>query len=155
MKFGLLFASLVTFTSLSVFAQSRCLQQASNDELLNEAASRMGNSSSRSSEIKVSFACVANSEVALSVVDIMDGRALNYKFGVGDFQQCESYANLLNKKLGNQTLTSGKVIALCGGSSQLVKVLVGSQVMVKEISRESTRDWQRCYADADRINLNL
>ncbi len=154
--------SLVILTALlaSVFASAdnrQCLQRATNSELVSELSYRLGTSNGGGEIVgsfSVSFSCGGNAEVIVNSTNLTTGANQKISVSTGNWDTCRSLSTLLNTKIGNVPLTTGRIFAICAGNAEVKRMLVNVSG-VKQLSSDSTGNWDNCRKEADLINQNL
>ncbi len=154
--------SLVILTALltSVFASAdnrQCLQRASNSELVSEISYRLGTNSGGGEVVggySVSFTCGGNAEVVVNSTNLSTGVNQRASVSTGNWDTCRSLSTLLNTKIGNVPLTTGRIFAICAGNAEIKRMLVNASG-VKQLSSDSTGNWDTCRKEAELINQNL
>jgi hypothetical protein len=154
--------SIVFLTTLlsSVFALAdnfQCLQRATNSELVSELSYRLGANNGGgdvAGGFSVSFTCGGNAEVIINSTNLSTGTNQRASIPTGNWDSCRSISSLLNTKIGNVPLTSGRIFAICGGNAEIKRTLVNAD-SIKQISSDATGNWDTCRKQADLINQNL
>ncbi len=151
------FTSILLLISSLSFANSRqCLESASNLELIRELEFRLNGNHDRDPEesYSVSFTCTGDAQVIVNSTNLNTGTNKKMAISTGNWDICRSLSALLNSKIGNVSLTSAKIFAVCSGDAQIIRILINTSG-VKEISRDSTGNWDTCRKETDLINQAL
>lgn len=137
---------------LTALANNSCLENATNQDLLKELRFRLN---SGGGSLSASFLCGPNATVSVSTVNLSTGETGSYSLATGNWDTCNNLVALLNSKIGAAPINKSFIFAACVTNATLVKVLVSTEVGVKEAESIRTGNWDVCNDTAARINSAL
>lgn len=129
------------------YAQSNCLKQVSNQELLNEIGQRMSLPGDSTSGVILDVTC-ASSKLIVSATSLSNGMSADASFQLGSSFDCSQVKDVIWSK--KEKLKNGGQFAVCESALlNIVTVAVNGKLVVKKIQKGSSFD---CSQDASKIN---
>jgi hypothetical protein len=172
---SLFFTFLMLATTTIAVAGERCLENASNRDLINELDRRLdnaggngGSSNGNNRPFKdlyaLSFDRVQES-VVISVQSYLNGEKSTYEYKTDTTESAASLLERLNNVLPkiNSSTKAGNILAACffikgTAAPLLVKVMLTRQSGIKfvgQTSYDAYRSYSKCLDDADQINQQV
>lgn len=131
----------------------RCLQMATNSEILNELNYRLRSTSVPmpiSKEESVTSVSCDYSTLNISTTNLTTGDSNLQKVELGGSSQCAATVELINAAL-NSHLTKNKLIGTCDYST-LSKFMVTTEKQIKHLAKENYGSSSQCQTVAKQLN---
>lgn len=142
-------------TSLNLFANS-CLENATNDELLNEIHYRLGSGNpDQEKNIIVTFTCDNNRRIDAVSTNIITGASSKDLTLMASWDKCEEIATYLNLKMGNRTIEGGVLFAICTNNRKVKKQFLTKSGELTILTSTLSPNWDACYRTANTINESI
>lgn len=150
-----LFSLLISVVSFSgaAFADAplSCLQRASDQQLLDEVASRMGGGGTPTPLAQVSARCDSSAYFHVSVTNLESGKEVDKSFAIGSVSLCDKAVALVLRKTGGQGLQHNLMIGFCDSSAYFSRLLLKTTGEIQEMGSEATGSMSKCQAAMDQL----
>lgn len=144
--------SLVSFAG-AAFADAplSCLQRASDQQLLDEVASRMGGGGNPTPLAQVSARCDSSAFFHVAVTNLESGKEVDKSFSTGSASLCDKAVALVMRKTGGQGLQNNLMIGFCDSSAFFTRLLLKTTGEIQEMGSTSTGSMSKCQAAMDQL----
>ena len=149
----IIFLLLITMASAQAYANTieKCLEQATNNQLLRELKLRLDGSGSGSSVYAFPTLSCFGSPHTINLSN-QNGDESSVTMSTSSFSSCEVYSQQMADKLGSK-ISEPQVVAVCFGSN-LERQLLSPDGSIKELNDISLSSSAQCHEKATEINQN-
>lgn len=150
----LLGTTLVLLLLTTVANANRCLERASDEELLNEIAIRLnsGGGVPNNPDVSINFNCNSIHELIIESVNLNSGNANVNTIKTAGPYSCTKLIDDLARFFPEGKIVKKGIISVCNSNHELIKFVVSKRKELKEYSKTPTAGQYSCKKEQDAVN---